>query len=624
MKRIVALGLIFLFCVFGGGAHAGPKLWEVTDFSAGGLFFEEANCNVASSSSCPPEMGWEGHTVYYIFDLPSDQLLTPSLELEFNVIFGNYGGVENVLLEVSAGKSINDLTLIEPSIEIDGLRTFSILIDSSVFQKGSTNYIKLYGTNISPVGYGQNPPNFKIDYISLSLYGDTITAPAISDEALWDQTQATAAKYFFEQGLSNGLVKDANSTSYSSIAATGFGLTALAVMANRYGSTSNWTYTPAQLRARTNQILDTLAQIQNQQAVNENLYGKEGLFFHFINSNGTALTGSEVSTIDTAILFAGIIAAGEYFGAEVKQKAESIIGKANWAYFLRTSSNDFPICGDCSDYQFAHGWKPSGGIMLQTWNRPTDEAILISVIASASDLKNRDFQKSLFSWPRVKRSYAGYELVNSYFGSLFTYEFGHAWIDFQKLGGDKASQTGVESVNWWTNSVMAAKAARQFAIDNATSFSSYGPDSWGFSAVQKPNGEYNGYYGSLPTDSGTAMHDGTLAPYSSIGTMPFFKSEDNGVLLNNKGFRALRHFYDSYYYDLWGTYGPKDSFNHLGEFNAGYLGIDQGLIVLMLENYRSGFVWEQFMKNRQINGALRALFVYPTIAPMLPALLLDD
>ena len=437
------------------------------------------------------------------------------------------------------------------------------------------------------------------------------SGPTISDAELLDETEALTANYFFEEALSNGLVKDADSRSYASIAATGFGLTAFTIMTERYGSSPNWTYTPEQLRERANQVLDTLIEIQDKQTVSESEYGKEGLFYHFIMPDGTCASGSEVSTVDTAILFAGVITAGEYYGGEVKQKSDQIVGKANWAYFLKTPQNDFPSNNGVY-YQFSHGWEPNSGIFKQTWDRPTDEAILISVIALASSPGNMDFQKSLFSWPRVKRSYASYEVVNSYFGSLFTYIFGHVWIDFEAIGKDKPEgiMPGVEGVDWWQNSVNAAKAARQFVIDNADIHSSYGPDSWGLSAVEEPNGQYEGRYGALPTDSGTAFHDGTIAPYSSISTIALFKNEDGGDLTDNDGFRALRNFYNSHYWNLWGEYGPKDSFNSQTEFSETYLGIDQGSIVAMIENYRTRFVWEQFLKNERVKTALKNVFEF--------------
>ena len=607
MKKIL-LAMFFLFA-FPANAFSATPIWELTP-ADGGYVFGSADCDVATGHTCPPEMGWEGNTIYYIFNLPSDAVLAQKLELQFNVIWRNYGVSQDVLLQISAGKIKSSLAVIKPGLDINQTGPFRVLIDSGLFQKGAANYIKFFGTNISPIGYGTNPPNFKINYIALKNSGSMGPAPVISDAELLDKTEAQAAAYFYEQALSNGLVKDSQTTSYSSIAATGFGLAAFTAMAERYGSNADWNYSPAQLRARANQILGTLITIQNNQATSEATYGKSGLFYHFINPDNSPAYGSEVSTIDSAILFAGVITAGEYFGGEVKQKAQQITGKADWNYFLKTPQNNFPT-NNGINYQFSHGWK-GGAKFAQTWDRPSDETMLVSIIALASNPENTDVQKSLFSWPRVRNSYAGYDVVNSYFGSLFTYEFGHAFIDFEKIGSDNpATMPGVEAINWWQNSVNAAKAARQFAIDNSGIYKSYGADSWGLSAVQKPNGAYDGLLGALPSESQPVHHDGTIAPYSSIGTMPLFKSEDGGVLANNKGFRTLRNYYDLYYWDLWGKYGPKDSFNDRNEFSQAYLGLDQGPIVLMVENYRTGAIWNQFLKNEPVKAALKKVFECP-------------
>jgi len=530
---------------------------------------------------------------------PMKKLLTIYTAMLVFFLMFDTAQANRMILEIDP----NRLTLIESSLEINRLGEFSVTIDPNLFQKEVLNIIRLFGTNISPVGYGTNPPNFKMNRISLTA--------TLSDEDLLDETEALAARFFYEQALSNGLVQDTQHTPYSSIAATGFGLTAFAIMAERYESNANWVYSPSQLRDRTSLILDTLIDIQAKQANNEALYGTHGLFHHFINADGTAASGSEVSTVDTALLFAGIITVGEYFGGEIKLKAERILGNADWNFFLRTPSNPFQS-NNSIDYQFSHGWKPGEGIIKQTWDRPTDETIIVSVIALASDPNTIDFQKSLFSWPRVKRSYGEYDVVNSYFGSLFTYEFAHAWIDFERLGKDKPQgiMTDVNGVDWWDNSIQAARAARQFAMDHSHIYSSYGPDSWGLSAVYKPNGAYEGEYGALPSERLPVKHDGTIAPYSSISTIVFFMDEDNGILADNLGFRTLRHYHDTYHDQLWGPYGPRDSFNHRDEFSALYLGIDQGIIVAMIENYRTRFVWQQFMKYEPIRTALKQVFEF--------------
>jgi hypothetical protein len=112
-------------------------------------------------------MGWEGRLVNYSFVLPYGDI-TEGLDLKFYVIYKDYGYTPNVKLKISAGSSLTSLTVVEPSLEIDDLGEFSVRIPTSYFKQGVTNYIQLYGNNITPIGTGRNPPNFKINSISLN------------------------------------------------------------------------------------------------------------------------------------------------------------------------------------------------------------------------------------------------------------------------------------------------------------------------------------------------------------------------------------------------------------------------------------------------------------------------
>ncbi|MDD5136789.1 MAG: glucoamylase family protein, partial [Candidatus Omnitrophica bacterium] len=431
----------------------------------------------------------------------------------------------------------------------------------------------------------------------------SLTPPQRTDEELLDETEARAALYFYDESLQNGFVKDGNCQNFSSIAATGFGLASLSVMAERYGTTANWTVTPEQARLRANQILDECIRIQNLQSSEGNAYGVAGFLYHFITQDGTRQGASEVSTIDMALLLAGAITAGEYFGGEVKEKVALICGKANWNYFLVPEKK-----------QFSHGVPYAGSVALlyPTWDRPGDEAILVSLMAIASDPDNQSFLETMYGWPRAVREYAGYSVVNSYFGSLFTYIFGHCFFDFEKLGKDNPAlaNSQVVPVNWWANSVAAARANRQFCIDQASYYSSYGSDSWGITACEYPGGGYAGLLGAAPCEEGNnnPIHDGTIAPYGAISCMPLLRTSADEILSSNLAFKALRNFHDTYYKDLWGPYGPKDSFNNYGEFNPYYYGLDLGSIVLMIENYRSNFVWDTFMKNGSVKAATAKVF----------------
>lgn len=445
----------------------------------------------------------------------------------------------------------------------------------------------------------------------LSIY----IARGLTDLELLDKTQAESALFFYNEVLSNGLIKDGDHKGFSSIAATGFGLASLCVVAERHGTSSYWTVTPAEARARANQILDTCLAIQGAQASNPNEYGIAGFLYHFIDADNTRNGTCEVSSIDTAILLAGAIVAGEYFGGEVKTKVDQFYNNIDWGYFIVPAKK-----------QFSHGWKPETGLYPDTWDRPGDETMLISLLAIGSDPNNNTLLETMFSWPRVYRSYAGYNLVSSYFGSLFTYFFAHCFYDFENMGYDDPSVIGsnAPSVDWWDNSVKATYAARQFCIDKSDEYSSYGPDSWGFTACEHPSGTgYEGLLGAAPCEanSGTPYHNGIIAPYGAISSMPLMRTSDTEVLTDNLAFNALKYFYRTYKNELWGVYGPRDSFNHSGQFSPHYLGIDVGPQVLMIENYRSDLIWSKFMANSAVQATVDKIF--GASAPPTPTIYVD-
>lgn len=448
--------------------------------------------------------------------------------------------------------------------------------------------------------------------------------PTRTADALLDETEAKACKYFYDQILTTtaayGLVKDTCYSSYSSTAATGFGLTALCIMANRSGSTANWTVTQAQASARVSATLDTLINIQSNQTSGEDYYGLEGFFFHFIGPDGKRDTSmnSEVSTVDTALLLAGVMTAGDYFSGSIQTKANTIFSNIIWSYFL-----------DSSDEQYYMGWYPESGLIQQTWDRPSDETLLVSILAIASDPTNKDFQKAYYGFPRSQNSYASasqtFYVYNSYSGSLFTYIFAHCWYDFKKAGTDMPSNVQnarfAVPVNWWENSKTAAQANRQFCIDNITTYSSYSANDWGLSACVRPDRSYAGMNGAPPReyvapDGGEPANDGTVPPYGAISTLPLMKDIETGGLSTNLAYQAMAHYYNDDYFRLWGPYGPRDSFNQLKKFSTSYTGINLGPIALMIENYRSSLIWNTFMADSRVSQVNHNLYT-DTVAPVI-------
>ena len=449
-----------------------------------------------------------------------------------------------------------------------------------------------------------------------------LDVPVLSDEQLLDHTEARAARYMWEQAFTtNGFVRDTTNSAQASIGATGFGLAALVVIAERYGSSPEWTVTPGQAKARAQQILDAMVQIQALQQSDSALYGKAGALYHFVDQNGKRFESSEVSTADMALLVAGALTAGQYFGGTVRQRSNEVAENVDWSYFF-----------DPGTSRFYHAWRPEltpefgvvppdedGYLSFQLWDRPTDEILLISLLALASDLGNEGFAKSLYGFPRVTRTYAGNDVVNSYFGSLFTYIFAHIFFDFEALGPDDPVSLGVpvQPVDWFQNAKSGALANRQFAIDQASTYATYGPNQWGLSASYRPDGSYFGENGAKPAEanSGEPIHDGTIPPYGAISSMPLVRTSPTENLADNLAFQALRNYHDNHFEGLWGPYGPLDSFRTtlideqpVTEYAQLNVGIDVGPEVLMIENYRTGLVWRQFMRHPSILVAVKRQF----------------
>jgi len=388
----------------------------------------------------------------------------------------------------------------------------------------------------------------------LLSYEQILFAEHPSDEAFLDKLERDTFSYFwYEANPSNGLIRDSTSPgSPCSIAAVGFGLVSICIAEKR-----GW----IERKNAYNRILTTLKTFYND------LQHEHGFFYHFVDMNtGRRVWNSEISSIDTALFLAGALFCGEYFkGTKIDQLAGQLYERVDWVWMLNGKDT---LC---------MGWKPESGFLPYYWNS-YNELIILYALAIGS-LTHPIPQSCWKAWARPIGAYDRYALIYSYTGSLHTYQYSHAWIDFRRLwDGD---------INYWENSIGAVKANRQFCIDNKGNFSTYEEDCWGLTACLGPDG-YKAY-GAKP---GLALHDGTVSPSAAGGSIPF--DRENTI-------RALRFIYDRYGDKLYGKYGFKDAFNLTRNWWAvDYLGIDEGIIILMIENARSGMVWEYFMRNEAI------------------------
>jgi hypothetical protein len=236
---------------------------------------------------------------------------------------------------------------------------------------------------------------------------------------------------------------------------------------------------------------------------------------------------------------------------------------------------------------FSMGWSPERGFLEAYWDYYTDEVIMISLLAIGSPTHPVD-PEVFYAWNRQSAPYEkGKPFIYSWHGALFSYQYANLWFDFR----DKADKKGV---NWFENSTNATIANRQFCIDNAEKFKGFGPNSWGITSMARPGG-YVMHFGPPPTGNGEPVYDGTLSPTGPAGSIVFTPIQS---------IAALKYMYLTYP-NLWGQYGLKDSYNiDLNWYAPTYYGIGVAMLLIPVENFRTGFVWNNFMKNAYIKEAL--------------------
>ena len=424
----------------------------------------------------------------------------------------------------------------------------------------------------------------------------------LSDDEFLDMVEKAAFAFFWDEADQyTGFVKDRSDTHIVSTASIGFGLSAMVVGAERGYKDE------LEIEERVYSILKTLNEGPK----------KFGLYFHYVDYDGEiSRTGYEkaISTIDSGILFMGIITAGEYFHGRVKEEADKMIGDADWQSMVDKSRDMIFMAWVPNDQNNIEG----NGQYHSTWDYYTDEAIICSLLGISAP--NKDYRispTSFYKWrrswgkylPKTKGLEPGNDFVYSWSGCTFTYQFAHCWIDFSKLGKDQPKKLGLgcSAVDWYENTIEAMKTARLYCMDKSKQYKTFSDNSWGLTACASKNGYL--VVGAMPKGD---MHDnpgdGTMAPYGAGCALPFLPEES---------LAALRYYYDLKDADghrlVWkdeyeGGFGFWDSFN----LDNGYvaelvIGIDQGPLILSIENYRSGLIWKTFMKNKNIQQGLKRI-----------------
>ena len=364
-----------------------------------------------------------------------------------------------------------------------------------------------------------------------------------------------------------GLIRDKDlyADEIASIASVGYGLAALII-----GVSRNWiNYKEAYKRA--GKTLDTFL---------NNVEGENGFYYHFINmKTGKREWNCEISIIDTAIFICGAIVVGEFFGGEIKEKAEELYKRINWEWYRNENNNYFYM-----------GYKPETGFWGQ-WDMYAEQLMLyILGVASPTYPINKtmydNFRKEKSDYEEIK------DIIYTYCGTLFTYQFSHAWIDFR----GRKDENGI---NWFENSKKATLANRKYCINNKNKFKTFGENSWGLTACVGPNG-YSGGYGAMPALANLEkQNDGTISPCGATGSI---------VFTPELSIKALENYYN-HFPKLWGKYGFNDAYNLEREewYSKEVIGIDKGISMIMIENYLSQLIWKYFMKNEYVQKGLKIL-----------------
>ncbi len=434
--------------------------------------------------------------------------------------------------------------------------------------------------------------------------------PPVALPALFDDVQARTFRFFWERyDERTGLVPDRwPSRSASSIAAVGFALTAYPIGVER-GYVSR--------AAAAERVLKVLrffdAAPQGPEPGGRT--GHRGFFYHFLDMR-TGLRSApdvELSTIDTTLLLAGMLFCQSYFDrpdageTAIRELAERIYGRVEWNWAAPRP----PIV--------SMGWRPEVGHYPSEW-RIYDESMILYVLGLGSPTHPLpDDAWAAYTAKRELHEYRGQTHVN--FAPLFGHQYSHVWIDFRALLDDSMAAKGLD---YFENSRRATLAQRAYAIANPRGFRGYGRDVWGLTACDGPDGkaivdgrevEFWGY-AARGAAFGEERDDGTIAPTAAIASLPFAPEIVVPAALE------MRKRYGAY---LYGEYGFLDAFNPsvpdgtavragrvvpgAGWFDTDYLGIDQGPILAMIENHRSGLVWRVMKRNPHVQrGLLRAGF----------------
>ncbi len=419
-------------------------------------------------------------------------------------------------------------------------------------------------------------------------------------DAELEKLQRKSFSYFLhETNPINGLVFDKNEAGWpASIAATGLALASYPVAVERG------------FMSRTAAVARTLTTLRffwnSPQGPEPDATGYRGFYYHFLDmQTGRRTWQCELSTVDSAFLLAGALTAGMYFAAdtpdehEIRTLADALYRRADWQWAQNRGST------------VTHGWKPKRGFLKYRWEG-YNEALLLYILGLGSPTHPLP-ETSYSAWCATYKWEHIYGQEYLYAGPLFVHQFSHIWVDFR---GIQDAFMREKDIDYFENSRRATYVQQLYAIDNPLKFDGYGRDCWGITASEGPgpktmmiNGIKRRFFDYEGRGVPFGPDDGTLAPWAVVASLPFAPeivlpaldyciNEAKLTESNPYGFKASHNE----------TFAKKRGDTH-GWVSPWHFGINQGPIILMIENYRSGLLWQLLRNCPYIaNGLRRAGF----------------
>jgi hypothetical protein len=431
-------------------------------------------------------------------------------------------------------------------------------------------------------------------------------------DPLFEDIERRTFDFFWETAEpETGLVPDRwPKPPFSSIAAIGFALNAYAIGAERRYVTR------AEARERVLLTLKFLYGLP-QGPESATTGGYQGFFYHFLNfGTGLRYGNSELSTVDTALFMAGVLFVAGYFDgddpqeAEIRKVAQALYERVNWPWSIE----------HVPDIRMA--WSPEQQFETHDW-RGYNEGMIVYVLALGSPTH----PAAAGTWDSFTSNYYRHwgtleGQTHLTFGPMFGHQYSAIWIDYR---GIKDEFMWPQGIDYFENSRRAVLAQRAYAIRNPLDWRGYGPNIWGLTASDGPGYFKQRYLGQTRQFHAYAargvslvevLDDGTIAPTAAIASLPFAPE----IVIP-----TTHEMHKKYGGHIYGKYGFIDAFNPSFDFDvplrhgkrvrglgwvaSDYLGVDQGPIIAMIENYRSELIWNVMKRNPYIiRGLKRAGF----------------